>query len=53
MPDNFTRCQRRGGKIKTIKPRPDVSILVCYPTSGGPPVHGEVKKIESNKKDGE
>lgn len=51
MPDNFIRCQRRGGKIKTIKPRPDVVIHVCYPTSGGPPVHGEVKKVE--KKDGE
>ena len=54
MPDNFTRCVRRGGKIKTLKPRPDVYIKVCYPTSGGPPVHGEVHKIENkNEKDGE
>jgi hypothetical protein len=56
MPDNFTRCQRRGGKIVSIKPRADVVIPVCYPTSGGPPVHGEVRKVENsdkNKKDGE
>jgi len=55
-PANFDRCVRRGGKIKTIKPRPDVYIKVCYPTSG-PPVHGEVHKTETNsdknKKDGE
>jgi hypothetical protein len=52
-PDNFTRCERRGGKIVSIKPRADVVIPVCYPTSGGSPVHGEVKKVESKIKDGE
>ena len=52
-PANFDRCVRRGGKVKTIKPRPDVYIHVCYPTSGGAPIHGEVKKIENKKKDGE
>ena len=48
MPASFDRCKRRGGKIRTIKPRPDVYIHVCYPPGGGTPVHGEVKKVENS-----
>jgi hypothetical protein len=49
-PANFDRCVRRGGKVKTIKPRPDVYVHVCYPTSGGSPVHGEVKHTSKEEK---
>ena len=56
MPAAFTRCQRRGGRIKRLKPRPDVYINVCYPPGGGSAVHGEVHHIkeggsESEKKE--
>lgn len=50
MPDAFVRCQRRGGKIRTIKPRPDVVIPICYPSGGGSPVHGEVHHIKGKSK---
>lgn len=50
MPEDFTRCVRRGGRIKTIKPRPDVYIPVCYPKGGGSPVHGEVHHVKESKK---
>ncbi len=46
MPEEFTRCQRRGGRIRRIKPRPEVYIDVCYPAGGGSPVHGEVHSIK-------
>lgn len=50
MPESFTRCVRRGGRVRTIKPRSDVYIKVCYPTGGGAPVHGEVKHTKKEKK---
>lgn len=50
MPEAFVRCQRRGGRIRTIKPRPDVYIKVCYPTDGGPAVHGEVHNVKEGGK---
>jgi hypothetical protein len=52
MPEAFIRCKRRGGRVRTIKPRPDVYIAVCYPKGGGTPVHGEVHHVkeESSKK---
>ncbi len=50
MPEAFTRCERRGGRIETIKPRPDVYIKVCYPPGGGAPVHGEVHKMKKEGK---
>lgn len=46
MPADFDRCVRRGGRVRTVKPRADVYIHVCYPKGGGDPVHGEVKKVE-------
>ena len=49
MPEAFTRCERRGGRIRTIKPRPDIYIKVCYPTGGGSPIHGEVHKVKEKK----
>ncbi len=48
-PEAFIRCQRRGGRVRTIKPRPDIYIPVCYPTDGGAPVHGEVHHIKKEK----
>ena len=50
MPEAFTRCIRRGGKVKTIKPKSGVSIKVCYPSGGGSPVHGEVHHKKGGNK---
>jgi len=50
MPDAFIRCARRNGRVRTIKPRPDVYIKVCYPKGGGAPVHGEVVHTKQEKK---
>lgn len=52
MPESFTRCVRRNGRVKTIKPRPDIYIKVCYPTGGGAPVHSEVHHVKKGAKDG-
>lgn len=49
MPEAFTRCVRRGGRVVTVKPRQDVSIKVCYPKGGGDPVHGEVEHKKEKK----
>jgi hypothetical protein len=49
MPAAFDRCVRRKGRIRTIKPRPDVFIKVCYPQGGGSPVHGEVQHTKKEK----
>jgi len=51
MPEAFERCRRRGGRIRTIKPREDVYIKVCYPPGGGSPVHGETHHITKKKRD--
>lgn len=50
MPEAFTRCVRRGGRVVTIKPRPNIHIKVCYPKGGGEPVHGEVHKTKKESK---
>ena len=50
MPAAFDRCVRRNGRVRTIKPRPDVYIAVCYRKGGGAPVHGEVHKIKKEEK---
>ena len=44
MPKGFEDCRRRGGKIRTIKPRPDVYIPVCY--IGGKSYRGEVHHVK-------
>ncbi len=43
MPADFTRCVRRGGRVRTITPKKGVYIHVCYPQGGGAPIQGEVK----------
>lgn len=43
MPEAFDKCEKGGGRIRTINPKEGVYIHVCYPKGGGPPVHGEVK----------
>ncbi len=50
MPADFDRCVRRGGRVRTIKPKKGVYLHVCYPTDGGAPIHGEVKKNKEEKK---
>lgn len=40
MPAGFDACRKRGGRIKTIKPKPDVYIPVCI--IGGKSYRGEV-----------
>ena len=49
MPAAFTRCKRRGGKIRTIKPKEGVAIPVCYPPGGGSPVPGEVHHVKETE----
>lgn len=47
MPADFDRCVRRGGRVRTLKPKgekSDVYLRVCYPVGGGSPVHGETKR---------
>jgi len=45
MPKAFEECVKRGGRVRTIKPRPDVYIRVCYPKGGGRPIAGEVHHL--------
>jgi len=51
MPEAFTRCVRKHGRVRTIKPegRPDVYIKVCYPPGGGSPVHGEEHHVKEKE----
>ncbi len=50
MPALFDRCVRRGGRVRTIKPKAGVYLHVCYPAGGGPPVSGEVKHDKEQPK---
>jgi hypothetical protein len=52
MPELFTRCVRRGGRVRIVKPKPNVYIKVCYPTDGGSPIHGEVHHTKEKPKGG-
>jgi len=45
MPTSFLKCVKEGGRVRTIKPRPDVYIHICYPKGGGKPVAGEVHHL--------
>jgi len=40
MPKGFDACRKAGGRIRTIKPKPNVYIPVCY--IGGKSYRGEV-----------
>ena len=45
MPEDFTRCIKKGGRVRTIKPKGKESktyIRVCYDEKGAH--RGEVKK---------
>ncbi len=50
MPALFDRCVRRGGRVRTVKPKEGVFLHICYPPGGGPPVSGEVKPNKETKK---
>ena len=53
MPIEFEKCIAGGGKVRTIKPKKNVYIKVCYPKGGGSPIAGEVhhnKRIWTVKK---
>jgi len=46
MPKKFLACVKKGGRVRTIKPKGKKSktyLHVCYPKRGGSPVRGEVK----------
>ena len=49
MPAAFERCVKNGGRVRTIKPRADVYIKVCF--INGKSYRGEVHhKKKSNSK---
>ncbi len=50
MPKAFLECVKKGGKVRTIKPkgRPDVYIKVCY--INGKAYPGEVHYVKGAKK---
>lgn len=49
MPAAFDRCERQGGRIKTVVPKKGIYVHVCYPRGGGSPVHGEIKHTKENE----
>ena len=42
VPKAFTNCVKRGGRVRTIKPKPGTYLHVCY--SRGKAYNGEPKK---------
>ena len=48
MPKAFDNCVKNGGRIKTIKPRSDVYIKVCW--LNGKSYPGEVHHNKEEKK---
>lgn len=50
MPEDFLRCAKNGGRVRTIHPkgRPDVNIKVCY--KGGKSTHGEPEHRGGSKR---
>jgi len=49
MPKAFLQCVKNGGRVVTVKPRPDVYIRVCYPKGGGKPIPGEIHHLTNTK----
>jgi len=45
MPKGFTQCVKRGGRVRTIKPKAGKYMPICY--SGGKSYAGEVKTAKS------
>jgi len=47
MPAAFDRCVRRGGRVRTLKPKGEGSrtfVRVCYPRGGGSPISDEPRE---------
>lgn len=43
MPEDFNRCVRENGDVRTVRPKPGYYMHVCYDKKGR--VHkGEIKK---------
>jgi len=49
MPKDFTKCVKQGGRVRTIKPRNDVYIRICYDKKGKSH-RGEVKHNKGHAK---
>ncbi|HEX6537478.1 MAG TPA: hypothetical protein VF041_23050 [Gemmatimonadaceae bacterium] len=51
MPKAFDKCaQKKGSRIRTVKPSKDTYAPVCIPPGGGPSVLGEVKRKKKKGK---
>ncbi len=48
MPRGFTQCVKRGGRVRTIKPKSGRYIHICY--IGRKSYAGEVHKTKRRKK---
>ena len=48
MPKAFKKCVKSGGKVRTIKPKANKYIHVCY--KGGKSYSGEVKTTSKRRK---
>ncbi len=46
MPEKFDRCVKRGGKVRTINPKPGRYMRVCKPPGGKKTVAGHVKRTK-------
>lgn len=43
MPKKFTDCVKTG-RVRTVKPKANRYLHVCFPAGGGKSVKGEVKR---------
>lgn len=48
MPKAFRRCVKKGGRVRTVKPRAGKYLHVCY--LGGKSYAGEVKTTKKRRK---
>ncbi len=49
MPKAFDRCVKRGGKVRTVKPKPGTYMRVCKPSGGKKSVAGHVKRTRRGR----
>ena len=49
MPKAFKDCVRKGGKVRTVKPKPGRHMPVCIPKGGGKSIAGHVKKTKRKR----
>lgn len=47
MPVGFQNCVKRGGRVRTIKPKKGKYLHICY--LNGKSYRGEVKKAKSRR----